>query len=110
MSKKFAIDCDPSKYYQQGHGGYLANDGIDDMKVNVKYEMVLNKESSTYENFVHLYITESAWDGIQNGDELFISYGRHYWLHKPFWDSLSRTDKVEAAKLYGINPDSDLLT
>ena len=72
LSKKFAINCDPSKYYQQGHGGYLANDGIDDMKVNVKYEMVLNKE--------------------------------------PFWDSLSKTDKVEAAKLYGINPDSDLLT
>jgi hypothetical protein len=85
LSNRFAINCDPAKYSQHGHGVYLANDGIDDMKANVKYEMVLNTEISTYENFVHLYIAESPWDGIQNGDALFISYGRHYWLYKPLW-------------------------
>ena len=86
-----------------------ANDPIDDMKVNLKYETVAKPNSSTYEDFVHVYIAESVWDTISNLDELFISYGKQYWLYRPFWDSLSAADQAEAAKLYSIDPNKDLL-
>ncbi len=62
-----------------------------------------------YEDFVYLYIAESAWDSISNSDELFISYGKQYWLYRPFWDCLSAADKREATKLYNINPDAVML-
>ena len=81
--------------------------------MNLKYEVVNKPNSSAYEDFVNLYITESAWDSLQNMDELFIAYGKQYWLYRPFWDSLSASDKVEAAKLNGINelidPQSDVI-
>ena len=86
-----------------------ANDPIDDMKVNLKYETVAKPNSSAYEDFVHLYIAESAWDTIRNLDELFISYGKLYWMYRPFWNSLSPADKEEAMKLYSIVPNEDLL-
>ena len=101
LGRNQAIDCDPEKYgrQQQGHGGQYANDPIDDMKVNLKYETVEKPNSSVYEDFVYVYITESAWDDIRNFDELFISYGKQYWLYRPFWNSLSATDQKEAAKM-----------
>jgi len=86
-----------------------ANDPIDDMKVNLKYEIVYKPNSSVFEDFVHLYITESAWDTISNSDELFISYGKLYWMYRPFWNSLSPADKEEAMILYSIVPKEDLL-
>ena len=104
-----AIDCDPSKYSQDGYGGAFANDPIDDMKVNLKYEVVRVVNSSIYEDFINLFIPESAWDTTENGDELYISYGRHYWLYQPFWSALSEYDQSEASKLYSINAEKDLL-
>ena len=86
-----------------------ANDPIDDMKVNLKYETVAKPNTSAYEDFVHVYIAESVWDTISNLDELFISYGKQYWLYRPFWDSLSAADQDEAQKLYSINPNEDLI-
>ncbi len=86
-----------------------ANDPIDDMKVNLKYETVNKPNSSVYEDFVYLYITESAWDVITNFDELFNAYGKQYWLYRSFWDSLSETDQEEAAKLYSIDSELDLI-
>ena len=65
--------------------------------------------SSVYEDFVYVYVAESAWDTIANLDELFISYGKQYWLYQPFWESLSEADKVEAVKLYSINVDTELI-
>ncbi len=53
VGSNLVIDCDPTKYSQKGHGGYLANDPIDDTKVNVKYEVVRRENSSVYEDFVH---------------------------------------------------------
>ena len=89
MGTNLAIDCDPTKFPQKGHGGTLANDPIDDIKVNAKYEVVMKPQFSSnaisiYEDFVHLYITESCWESIENGDEIYISYGRQYWLYAPF--------------------------
>ena len=109
LGNGLAIDCDPEKYPQKGHGGLLANDPIDDTKVNLKYETVLKADGITYEDFIYLYIPESSWESTENGDELYISYGRHYWLYEPFWNSLSVADKSEAEKLYDINPRKDLL-
>ena len=86
-----------------------ANDPIDDMKVNLKYETVAKLNTSAYEDFVHVYIAESVWDTISNLDELFISYGKPYWLSRPFWDSLSPADQEEAVKLYSIDPNEELL-
>ena len=86
-----------------------ANDPIDDMKVNMKYEIVTKPNSSVFEDFVYLYIAESAWDDISVSDELFIAYGKQYWLYRPFWDTLSATDQREAAKLYQIDPVRELI-
>ena len=69
-----------------------ANDPMNDMKVNMKYEIVTKTNSSLFEDFVYLYIPESAWDDINNSDELFIAYGKQYWLYRPFWDILYATD------------------
>ena len=85
------------------------NDPIDDMMVNMKYEIVTKPNSSVFEDFVYLYITESAWDDIAVSDELFIAYGKQYWLYRPFWDTLSARDQSEAAKLYQIDPVRELI-
>ena len=94
---------------QQGHGGQYANDPIDDCKVNLRYEKVEKPNSTVYEDYVHVYITEPAWETIANLDELFIAYGKDYWLYRPFWDDLSEVDQREAAKLYDIDVDTELL-
>lgn len=99
VGNNLPIDCDPTKYSQKGHGGYVANDPIDDTKVNVKYEVVRRENSNMYEDFVHLYITKSSWDETGNGNELYLSYGIHYWLFRRFRDNLSASDKSEAEKL-----------
>ncbi len=111
LGRNQAIDCDPVKYgrKQQGHGGMLANDPVNDMMVNLRYETVCCKNSSVYEDFVYVYVTESAWETIAKLDELFLAYGKHYWMYRPFWNSLSADDQKEAAKYYSINPDVDLL-
>ena len=72
--------------------------------------MVTKPNSSVYEDFVYLYITESAWDDISNLDELFmIAYGKQYWLYRLFWDSLSAEHQEEEAKLYSIDLETDLI-
>ena len=86
-----------------------ANDPMDDMKVNMKYEIVTKTNSSVFEDFVYLYIPESAWDDINNSDELFIAYGKQYWLYRPFWDTLSAEDQKEATKVYQIDPVRELI-
>ena len=62
-----------------------------------------------YEDFVHIYIKESYWDIVETGDELYISYGRYFWLYEPFWNELSVADKAEVEKLYNIDPTKDLI-
>ena len=111
MGQNQAIDCDPTKYgrKQKGHGGMYANDPIDDLRINLKYEVVQKANTSAYEDFVHIYITESAWNQIENNDELLISYGKQYWLYRPFWNSLSEADQEEAAKLYDIDPEEEII-
>ncbi len=81
-----------------------ANDPMDDMKVNMKYEIVTKTNSSVFEDFVYLYIPESARDDINNSDELLIAYGKQYWLYRLFWDTLSAEDQKEATKVYQIDP------
>ena len=83
---------------QTGHVGMYANDPMDDRKVNMKYEIVTKTNSSVFEDFVYLYIPESARDDINNSDELLIAYGKQYWLYRPFWDTLSAEDQKEATK------------
>jgi hypothetical protein len=51
---------------------------------------------------VYLYVAESAWDDISNNDELFIAYGKHNWLYRLFWDSLSAADKDEATSIVAL--------
>ena len=58
---------------------------------------------------MYVYVTEPAWDSIANLDELFIAYGKEYWLYRPFWDELSEYDQLEEAKLYSINMETELL-
>ncbi len=58
LENNLAIDCNPSKYHKKGHSGVLANNPIDDSKVNVKYDVVRKDNSIMYDYFVHLYNTE----------------------------------------------------
>ncbi len=111
MGRNQAIDCNPEKYRrkQAGHRGDLANDPIDDLMTNLKYEVASKPNSSVYEDFVYVYIAESAWDDISNNDELFIAYGKQYWLYRPFWNSLSEANQREAAKLYNFDPEEELI-
>ena len=48
-------------------------------------------------------------DDITVSDQLFIAYGKQYWLYRPFWDTLSATDQREAAKVYQIDPVRELI-
>ena len=79
------------------------------MRVNLNYETVFKPNSSVLEDFVYLYVEQSAWDKITNNDELFLAYGKQYWMYRPFWDTLSEADQAEAAKLYSIDPERDLI-
>ncbi len=57
------MDCDPEKFgrRQAGHGGAYSNYPIeDDFKLNLKYEVVRKPNSSVFEDFVYIHITESA--------------------------------------------------
>ena len=71
--------------------------------------MITKPNSSVYEDLVFLYVTESAWDDTSNMDELFIFYGKQYWLYRLFWDSLSAEHQEEEAKLYSIDLETDLI-
>jgi len=61
LRRNQAIDCYPGKYWRYaGHGGMYANDPIDDMRANLKYETVNKPNCSVYEDFVNLYICSAS--------------------------------------------------
>ncbi len=78
MGWNLTIVRDPEKYGQKEtvHGDHSANDPIDDLKTNLRCKVVSKPNSSVYEDFVYVYIAESAWDNISNNNELFIAYVR----------------------------------
>ena len=46
---------------------------------------------------------------IQNGDELYIEYGKHYWCFLPHFESLNEDQKVLCIKYYEIDVLVDMI-
>ena len=77
------------------HGAIYADDPIDDNKVNSTYHACYDDNGALLSK-IALHITRSSWDNMEEGMEIFTSYGfKNYWLQKHRWLELSYDDKRE---------------
>ena len=109
VNRQSGIDGDSSKYSQQGQCALLMKDPMNTAWVNTALEIVQKANTSALEDYVHVYISERNWNLIETNDELFMSFGKHFWCEKQNWESLSIHHQNCAMDVYDINQLKDLI-
>ncbi len=99
MDEKIYLDCGGS-YHKKTNLGNFPNDCFDENLYNARILPVKTNEGGTFLSWA-LIMSTSKHD-IDEDCEVFIKYGKAYWLYRPNFDTLPNDQKEKCQKFYQI--------
>ncbi len=100
MDDKFVLDGG-GKNYHEGNLGNYPNDIFDDKLYNAHYELL---KFEVQGEWIHWCIL-TAYESLEDGEEIFVRYGKEHWLYLPTFNTLPQDMKEKCIEYYKINDD-----